>query len=369
MCSKCQPDQRSGRCPKCLQCLVHRGCRCRACPQCGERMPPKSRCGACGACKTHHHSIGVPAGRSFPHRKCSYTSTQAPCTYVLNPLRETIGVELEIADLGKLREAPMTRWVPQLTCRWEHDGSVSPSGLELVTGPASGDTLYKGLEALGAALGPHCKVNDTCGFHVHVDGAALSLFELRRLLVGWSIIEEQFFGPFVPPPRWKNVYCRPLRLEDTTSWALMNLKTSGEVHHWIYQYLYEINCASYMRKHETRELRLAHIAELKRLVDACKAKKYMNAARRKTLNIHSWEMRGTVEFRLQAGTVDPGMILHWPLLCGHVVSKITSLTDREILAWIKKPPALSVLLDGWKLPKGLATWTNAKLESWASKGR
>lgn len=280
-----------------------------------------------------------------------------------------MGVELELSRCDLLRDMDLSRLLRPFAVRWEHDGSVQPSGLELVTMPAAGDVFLTGLKTLaGHIVTTKAAANETCGFHVHVDGGALSMFELRRLLVGFSLIEDQLYGPFVPQARWTNTYCRPLQFLPETITHLMGLRSTQEIHNWIYRYLYELSEDAFQGKGLTPKERAAERAALSKLIDTFKAKKYMNAARRKTLNLHSWEMRGTVEFRLQAGTADPDTIVFWPLFCGHLLQNITNATDRVVSAWNAKPPALSNLLESWNLPKDLKAWTDSKLKLWASRG-
>jgi hypothetical protein len=60
-----------------------------------------------------------------------------------------------------------------------------------------------------------------------------------------------------------------------------------------------------------------------------------------SMNVHSHFFRGTIEFRLKEGTLDPTEIIFWPLFCGWFVEMATRLRDDEVMAinslsdWVK----------------------------------
>ena len=99
-----------------------------------------------------------------------------------------------------------------------HDGSVegaidgaTAKGLEIVSPPltvedgglAQVKTVCETLESLG------CKINKTCGLHVHVEAAGLKTRQLRNVCVAW-IKNEHVITSLCPPSRRVNTHCKTL---------------------------------------------------------------------------------------------------------------------------------------------------------------
>ena len=277
-------------------------------------------------------------------------------------------MELEIGELGtREKGGPLTTRMSTATnLSWhlEHDGSVSPSGQELVTGVSGGDQFLSGMASLSELLNRvGCKVNSTCGLHVHVDAADLGYLELRRILAGFMVFVPQLWGSLVAAGRRTNQYCPPPPISSLELSKLMNLTSVGEVRDWFHKFLYNVEPMDTYTPSEKR----AVIAQLKQF----KAKKYMNTARRMAINFHSWMMRGTVEFRLKEATLDPGDLMMWPLWCGWFVEILggstkggihSGLTDKEVMMWMHDPPTLQQLADDC-MPKALAAWVKERLAS------
>ena len=50
------------------------------------------------------------------------------------------------------------------------------------------------------------------------------------------------------------------------------------------------------------------------------------------MNLHSWFYRGTVEFRLAAGTTNATKIVNWAILCASLLDWAEKHTDEELAA-------------------------------------
>jgi len=110
------------------------------------------------------------------------------------------------------------------------------------------------------------------------------------------------------------------------------------------------------------------LEQFKRTIAAKRDHKYENGARRSALNLHSWMMRGTLEFRLKEGTVDPVECINWPLWCGWFVDRTAALRDSQVREWLTKPPSLVELTESWyrgvkKPPEGLVEWVRERCAS------
>lgn len=386
------------KCSGCHRCVEHGKCKCIGCGLCGLRQPPQQMCKMCHRCNKHHIMAGV---ERFPHRKCDYNIGGRPAaTFKLNALERTLGCELEISHPNGFNEHCSEEG--PLPWEWTRDRSVEPSGLELVTQRMRGDKFFSVMgQVLALAEDYKCEANATCGFHVHVDAADFNLPTLRRVYVAFAAIQEQLYGTLVKQERryagpGGTHYCQPILADPVSLGGIMDLTTKDDIKEWLCGLLYaqtpprplsaaamaqfrakwlaegrqagkgeafamefvENNANNYARNQKQRLLMFnAEIAKRR-------AHKYENAARRSTLNLHSWMMRGTLEFRLKEGTVDPTEVLNWPLWCGWFVDRTAVLSDKEVCKWIKSPPTLVELVDDWsqkvKLPRGLGEWVREK---------
>lgn len=341
------------------QICIKEPCVCIKCGVCHERKAPRYMCMRCYKCREHHHVYNT---KDFPHRVCCYKTEITNGTYTINPLRRHLGMELELGYFGRLRtDYPSYRHLPY---ELVHDGSVAESGRELVTGKVIGDGYVYGMSALVRdLLDTSATVNSTCGYHVHVDAAEFTPLELRKALVIFYLIQNQLYGTLVDSSRknsWGMEYCPPLVCEPAT---LMCMETKDEFNTWLHKWLYELALPP---KHDFDDPAI-YKDTLRRIdtqIKKLKATKYVNRARRWALNFHSWMMRGTLEFRLKEGTVDPSDILMWPLWCGWFVEMCKATHDKEIMLWLKRPPTLMDLAGAMQdigMPDYVANWVKEKV--------
>lgn len=352
-CKYCPGGQVTKKCQFCQHCLLHpnsegRTCICVQCRQCAKRFPQRMVCMKCRRCNDHHHK-GSYIGKEFPMRGCQYAAPPAT-TFLLNPLKRTLGVEAEISNIGTW-DSPPTKI---LTYNQEHDGSVRPSAAEFVLSPARGDRFQKGLtEFLRHLHAADATVNNTCGYHVHVDGADLKYTDLRRLLAMFGALQGQIFGTLIAGSRATNEYCTPIKYSRATLASLFKL-TNSEMKEWFHQELYGLSVAAASdlntRKYINEQLK------------AKKAHKYENVARRWALNFHSWMMRGTIEFRCKEGTLDQGDFLLWPLFCGWFVETGANLSDSTVLKWLTSAPPSLTEFTAKHMPPVVQSWVNHRLK-------
>lgn len=351
-------------CKRCGYCSIHEGCRCIMCKQCGGHQVQKDICSKCSSCKSHHvESLNIKNIKydDFPLRKCEYTKAKEP-SFILNPLPRTLGVEIELSNYGGLDQNPIIS--PHIGLKgyksssspvyyyFERDGSVNNSERELVTGRMLGDNYIYAMTALTKAIKDHdTSADESCGLHVHVDAVDFNPEALRKILVAYTCIQEQLYGTLVDTSRQTNLYCPPLTYNTSGLTHIMNLSTSTEIMNFFYQTLYNLSIPNIDKANYTpSEFRLL-IKDAENMIKRNKATKYVNHARRSALNFHSWMMRGTIEFRLKEGTVDPKDLLLWPLWCGWFIHKVSAISDKEIEWWIKKPPTLVELTETFTVGK------------------
>lgn len=378
LCRKCASLERKGpasTCPACKGCREHRQCKCVKCGRCGNIVPKDSVCGGCHACKDHHTSLHIPPQRSFPHRACSYVKTGRPTpTYDINPLHNGLGVELELAEWASFQErlpaiqikpTKLGGGVRSLVYQITRDGSVHPSERELVVNPLWGDDVPELLPLLVDKLVEHgSTVNQTCGLHVHIDAANFTYSSLRRILYGWMAVQEQVFERLVSPHRSAMpAYQFAAMNEVTTSidTPLRAATNSSDIKTWLVRYLYGIDRPLKLQYRTTAEYQSA-LQRFKHQISQQAASKYVNHARRSALNLHSWMMRGTVEFRLKEATLDPYDVVNWTLWCGWLVNHLAGLEDEVVLReWhAKRPLLLDVVgqLCSAGMPSTIADWVS-----------
>lgn len=267
---------------------------------------------------------------------------------VVNRLNRPLGIEVELSEWGSMRaQSPM-----KFSYRVVGDGSVQPSGKEMVLDPLVGDGFVQGVLELGELLVlAGAEVNQTCGLHVHVGAADFGFFDLRRLLRMFALAENEIYQELVDPSRMGNRYSRMLTPEQKAAIrALGTLDTAVNLKHAIIKLVYG-DLRDYANADNPKSLARAWVR--------AKADKYGNTgtghdSRYSGLNLVSWFHRGTIEFRMHQGTTATADLLHWPLFCGWFVELANSLTDRAV----DKMAGVGDLIE--HMPRHIGIWAENK---------
>jgi len=168
---------------------------------------------------------------------------------------------------------------------WKIVSDASVQGVypaELVSPPLSGrrgiSTLRKVVTAIREA-GAH--VNDSCGFHVHIDSRDLHPNQIMAVVRRYAAFEK--------------------RIDNFMSIQRTNCQWAKRVNG---RYL-----NSLIQNHNfwNREFK-----DFARLCD-----------RYRKVNIASFARHGTIEFRQHEGTVDPEKVVNWTQFCVHLVDQIS----------------------------------------------
>lgn len=338
----------------------------------------------------------------------------APKPGQINLLPRPIGVELEYSEIQLFKPA-LNRVVN--FAHWEHDGTLTRGGEELVVSPASGDQLMQYLTTL---IGLHENfppaVDASCGFHVHVQSGDFSMVELRRLIAAWCKVEGEVFGSLVKAERRKgredgHHYCRPMAIceaERAEAWQFAPV----DVVKLMRKRLLEVNShststpeerikAALMKKLYGIEWKIEPPpAEVKRplpedvnynkkftqwvnyrkKVDAIERakstferikayKRTQNAhgdsggCRYAAMNVHSHFFRGTIEFRLKEGTIEAEEVIFWPLFCGWFVEAAKRLSDSEVMGLEGLRGWVEVMKEKAWVQPAVVEWVEDKLKS------
>jgi hypothetical protein len=299
---------------------------------------------------------------------------------LVNTLDRLLGVEVEIAEWGdvasKLRTARHFRY------KSTGDSSVTPSGLEAVVEPLVGDKFVAAMWELAAAMhAGNAVMNNTCGYHVHVNAKDLDYWALRRLLRLYMQFEPDLYK-LCTPDRWDQKFCKPLAFDmemNAVVKKLEHVKSTGEIKEQILSVVYNTTPKTEIAKaeddyaaainHVPASIRCSwmdRLCEKRRstgtIVRSQRTQKYGSGrghvVRYYGLNLHSFFYRGTIEFRMKEGTTSFEELVCWPLLCGWFVELCGRLPESRIA----KIPTLTLATFAREfMPQFLADWVEKKL--------
>lgn len=192
----------------------------------------------------------------------------------------TFGVELELA--APVADRDVQRRLPS-GWRVVHDGSVhADRGLypmEVVSPILQGQpgiAAMKEVMDLLKAMG--CKVNSSCGMHVHVGVRGMQPSKVRKIAIAF-LNSERHFDALVPPQRRSNRY------------AQSNLGV--------------------FRGENERLMNATSISTLANVMNGGSSSARYNSFRYYKLNFQSFVQHGTIEFRQHAGSVESDKATAW----------------------------------------------------------
>ena len=294
-------------CGECLDCCNDHF-HCHSCDSWADEAC--GNCDVCSDCCSCHEPYHQPAWRSWG----GTFHKGSPCER--NPVVRFLSCEIETQDGGSTVTNTVTK-------RWDiavvEDGSVD--GAEFNTAPASGDKFVAQITDLCAALSEEGgEVDHHCGLHVHVDARDLTPAALWRLCRLWAHVEAAMFGR-VDPSRSASDYCH---------WVAGSVATVDKWDH-----LSPLNkLVSLVRWRKPVPIIDTDGTTLRE--DGCidphnfVGKYDVPGFRYYALNLCSWWIRGTVEFRLHHGTIRADEIIPFSVLLGSLVTQARNLTDDEV---------------------------------------
>lgn len=155
-----------------------------------------------------------------------------------------------------------------------------PYNMEIVSPVLKGTEGIKALRIVCETLADVATVSRTCGLHVH---HGVSHNEVKGIINAWRKVEKHFFK-LLPNSRQNNTYCRKFE-----SFPLMRDIQSGES----------------VRDWEIRTIGTRYVS----------------------MNVESYLMRSTLEFRCHSGSVDFEKIKNWTILTQTFVDKAGQITN------------------------------------------
>lgn len=180
---------------------------------------------------------------------------------------------------------------------WTRDSSIKfkedEYSVEFISCPLSGEVGLNELNRFLAFLKEKdFKVNNTCGFHVHVDARQLSWTQMRNVAIAWQLIQPYVFAK-LPQGRSKCKHCKPLNIPLS---SLMAAETDEQIFGLIY------NGERLSREALTQK----------------RIRKY-NDARYYALNLHSFFYKKTLEFRVFPASTNFNRVESWVNLVKSIV--------------------------------------------------
>lgn len=305
-----------GDCERCSSC-----CECRFCEGCNRNCTDDT-CGECGYCRARccECSSGECRVELFENDLTFHPAKRNELKE--NPSRRYVSAEIEIDNVDE--DAGIARVVNKWRGSIVEDGSLSDSGFEINTAPASGDKwveqiteICKRLAASGAS------VTAACGLHVHIDARDLDYYAIRRLIRVYAAIEPALFD-MCSPSRRTSRYCVPC----------------GET----YLHAAHVNVLGAVGYKDAKDRITSAVYNL-RAVDrysadrlkALKDQKYFEG-RYHALNLHSWFHRGTVECRMFNGTANADKIVSWGMLWAQILDFCAARTEKDVGAELHGTP-------------------------------
>jgi hypothetical protein len=353
------PLDANGRPVRCDTCSGVRGCccGCQACQSCGAAQETRTRgsigdlvenrCQNCGLCITCCRCVPLasapppddagerPAFQRGLFRKWDPSPSWGLLSAGLaadgqaNPYKRYIGLEIECASGG-------TRWLNHVVVRtWGgnivQDGSLPPrTGFEINTAPAAGDMYVKQVHEICEEFArTRVQANNQCGLHVHVDCSDFNIWDMRRLVNLYRRIEAGMFQ-LLPKSRQGNHFCEPC---GDQWWKVFNdPHKTRELKGRLSSALYGVDVSQLEDRMDGDKKKIqAQMMAIKRAQSG-----KGNALRYRALNVHSWFLRGTLEFRMGAVVWVPGTvplerdIRNWGLVCCSVVEAARRMSDAEV---------------------------------------
>jgi hypothetical protein len=347
-------------CAVCRRCESH--CVCPTCSACSNKgIWFCDWCKHCPVCCTAEDSECGAYGLSEPviHRKLAMVKFIPTAEQMqINPNPRLIGVEIEtnklrsatgVAKAKKLRSA-LDVWKDDVV----DDGSIGsgPGVFELVAKPSGGDLFLDHMKEVTEGLSTMtCYADSSCGLHVHIDASDITEADLLRVALLYAKVERALFS-LCDTARRTGSYSRPCgatyamlanegvkafrrKLTDHLYFSGKGFTSAKKL---VNQYVcslksYGVKMGAEEFEALPAESRMSYILYAVRkhraIASSSKSSKY-HSSRYRALNLHSYYLRRTVEFRHHEGTTDYEVITNWAMICQELITCALRMTPEQI---------------------------------------
>lgn len=213
----------------------------------------------------------------------------------------TFGVELEL--LAPMAQHQVQRMIPN-GWRVVHDGSLHGApgfeAMEVVSPILQGeDGIVKLKEVMDKLKSNGCRINSSCGMHVHVGVRGMAPARVRKIAIAF-LNSEHHFDALVPPSRREgNRYCNSNRRQFSSG-------------------------------NRERLISASSISVLANVMNGGSSPVHYNPYRYYKLNFQSFVHHGTIEFRQHAGTIESDKACAWVRLVTGFCARAAALPQQDV---------------------------------------
>jgi len=236
--------------------------------------------------------------------------------------------EIEVCQIEDAKS--LNKAIASWGCAVVHDGSVGSGpngqGFEINTTPACGNALPELLEEVCTALlTGKAAVNHSCGLHVHVDCRDYGYQEIQRFITYYSVLEPVLFAA-LHSNRASNTYCTPCG-NAYYDRVIKGVKPDTKsLKNMVIPAVYGPQALDRLTNQfaDNRRVAFHHFRQdhYGRTLDGGR-----NPNRYSAVNLHSYFLRGTVEFRMHHAAVDFVEVYGWTKLLVALMDAISKVSD------------------------------------------
>lgn len=231
-------------------------------------------------------------------------------------------VEIEASTIKDARN--INSAVSDWHCAVVRDRTTGDNGFEINTTPACGDILPEQLEQLCAALiEGKARVTAACGLHVHIDCRDYGYQEIQRFLKVYSLIEPALFAA-VHPDRELSEFCYPCGAKFYDKFISGIKPYTKDIKKTLIPVVYGPEALSKVRGTSLPAFHNTRLDHYGRIAGA------RNIARYSAVNLHSWFLRGTLEFRMHHAAIDFIEVYGWTKLLITLLDSILNLPESKM---------------------------------------
>lgn len=378
-CRKSLCHQDTGVCLKCYRCSEV-CCECINCKKCGNKTPVSPEvargclkcklcfnCGRCKCWKKEQFSILIKSKKEYKDRtsiadlilrdgtvinKARVAFHQSSQTeFKWNSLKRCVSVEMEIAGLtpgpregylySPLQMVPETLAINTIVGKWRanlvEDMSLPGYGFEINTAPANGDRFTAQIEEIVEVLsqfGATVKNNYDgrkrqmcCGLHVHADARDFFYTDMQKFLLLYEHIEEAIYS-MLPGYRRGSHFAQKC----------------GKKYGQMVRACVPIPPGEKKNSPDPVKQGLITTTYQKNLPDRSGKRVCPQETRYRSVNLHQYFYRGTIEFRHYPGTVDKDEIINWAILVGAILDFSQKTSHKILKEAIGKYSSVQLLL-------------------------
>jgi hypothetical protein len=255
-----------------------------------------------------------------------------------------------IKDATKLNEV-IKAWGAAVV----HDRTTGDYGFEINTTPACNVTLKDQTRAICEALvAGNATVSESCGLHVHVDCRDYGYQEIHRFIKVYKYLEPALFD-MLHVTRHRNQFCKPCGSKYFENFVVDVKPDTKELKKAILPVIYGNRALGNGKGPGSfHQFRTDHYGR----IDGER-----NPARYDAVNLHSYFLRGTIEFRMHHAAIDFPEVYGWAKLLVCLMDKIYSTPDTVIEKLISGSPknAVGVTLLKALIPPNLFVYAEEKV--------